>query len=136
MWAAYNQCVCEYWLLVSARVRVCVHAKMANGLLSTHATATPPLHISTSATTSAQLPINNQAATGNNLKDTKRNRKRSLKEQELKQERHSWSRSWRRSRTRQRYQDLSMFELRLQFYQRNDISLKALKGLAVTPGKG
>lgn len=98
----------------------------------------PPLHLSTSPTTSAQLPINNQAATGNNLKDTKRNRKRSLKEQEQQQERHSWSwrRSWRQTRTRQRYQDLPMFELRLQFYQRNDISLKALKGLASTPGKG
>lgn len=94
----------------------------------------PPLLLSTSPTTSAQLPINNQAATGNNLKDTKRNRKRSLKEQE--QKRHSWSWSWRRTRTRQRYQDLPMFESRLQFYQRNDISLKALKGLASTPGKG
>lgn len=98
----------------------------------------PPFHLSTSPTTSAQLPINNQAATGNNLKDTKRNRKRSLKEQEQQQERHSWSwrRSWRQTRTRQRHQDLPMFELRLQFYQRNDISLKALKGLASTPGKG
>lgn len=100
----------------------------------------PPLHFSTSPTTSAQLPINNQAATGNNLKDTKRNRKRSLKEQEQQQERHSWSwrKSWRQTRTRQRYQDqdLPMLELRLQFYQRNGISLKALKGLASTPGKG
>lgn len=70
-------CVCCHIISACVCVSVCVHAKMANGLLSTHATATPIYPAATPL-----LPSNNQAATGNNLKDTNRNRKRSLKEPE------------------------------------------------------
>lgn len=92
---------------------------MANGLLGTHATATPPSHPAT------QLAINNQQpATGNNLKDTKRNRKA-----ETEAVAGAVVGAGAGAGYRYRYQDLPMFELRLQFYQRNDISLKALKGL-------
>lgn len=68
VWAPYNQCV-------RVCVSVCICKNGKRSVRQTHATATP--------TQPNPLPRNNQQpATGNNLKDTKRNRKVEL-EQEL-----------------------------------------------------
>lgn len=99
---------------VSVAVWMDVYAKMANGLLSTHVCEChAPQNTTTQPAAPSQQSAAQQLATGNNLKDTKRN----------------GAVTGDPGKAGTRTRNLLMFELCLQFYQRNDINLKALRGL-------